>query len=304
MSSADDDSDITIVAPTALRAFVRFGRNLTGRDFVVGDLHGQTDMLDRLLRAVGFDRHFDRLFSLGDLIDRGPGSEALVQRFHEEPSLFCIRGNHEELLLASRFNPAYRRVWERNGGDWADELNDTRLAELAAMIEQMPLVIELDLGDGRRIGLVHAEVPPGMHWDAVQRVQPGPADQVDDQDSNLESSLLWGRRRINALMLMAQNPEAEDLNKAERKRAIRAVTPVEGIDLVMVGHSIIPSRRPARAANVMFLDTGAYKIDGRLTVAEPRANRYWQCDREGRLRTEPDGMPMPHSVALREAYLR
>ena len=39
-------------------------------------------------------------------------------------------------------------------------------------------------------------------------------------------------------------------------------------------------------------------------AAEPRAERYWQCDREGRLRTEPDGMPLPNAVPLREAYLR
>ena len=299
----DDDSDITIVMPRST-AFLRVGPNLTGRDFVVGDLHGQLAMLQRLLRAVGFDRQFDRLFCLGDLIDRGPDSERLLLLFHEEDALHSIRGNHEELMLAARFNPVYEGVWERNGGDWADDLPAGRLAELAAMVEAMPLVIELDLGDGRRIGMVHAEVPPGMDWATVRRVQPGPADQVDDRDSNLESSLLWGRRRINAMMMMAQNPEAEDLDDAERARAIRAATPVDGIDLVMVGHTIIPSRRPARAANVMFLDTGAYKLDGRLTLAEPRADRYWQCDRDGRLRTEPDGMPMPNAVPLREAYLR
>ena len=304
MSAADDDSDVTLVVPPAPRAFVRVKPNLTGRDFVVGDVHGQMEMLDRLLRAVGFDRNFDRLFSLGDLIDRGPDSERLMRLFHQEPALHCIRGNHEELLLASRFNPVYRRVWERNGGDWADDLSDAQLAELSAMVERMPLVMELDLCDGRRVGLVHAEVPPGMDWDTVRRVQAGPADQVDDQDSNLESSLLWGRRRFNALALMAQNPEAEDVDEDERARAARAVAPVDGIDLVMVGHTIIPARRPARSGNVMFLDTGAYKADGRLTLAEPSADRYWQCDRNGRLCTEPDGMPLPHALRLREAYLR
>jgi serine/threonine protein phosphatase 1 len=294
----------TVPSPAA-PAFVAFGPNPTGRDFVVGDLHGQIDMLQRLLRAVGFDRQFDRLFSLGDLIDRGPGSEQLLRLFHDDPALFCIRGNHEELMLASRYNPVYRRVWERNGGDWADDLSDERLAELTAMIEQMPLVIELDLGDGRRIGLVHAEVPPGMDWETVKRVQPGPADQVDDRDSNLESSLLWGRRRFGALEQMALNPEAEGLDDDERARAVRTVTPVDGIDLVVTGHTIIPARRPARSGNVMFLDTGAYKVDGgRLTLAEPRAERYWQCDRDGRMRTEPDGMPMPHAMPLRESYLR
>jgi serine/threonine protein phosphatase 1 len=294
----------TVPFPAA-PAFVAFGPNPTGRDFVVGDLHGQIDMLQRLLRAVGFDRQFDRLFALGDLIDRGPGSEQLLQLFHDEPAMFCIRGNHEELMLASQTNPVYRRVWERNGGDWADDLSDERLAELTAMIEQMPLVIELDLGDGRRIGLVHAEVPPGMDWETVKRVQPGPADQVDDRDSNLESSLLWGRRRFGALEQMALNPEAEGLDDDERARTVRTVTPVDGIDLVVTGHTIIPARRPARSGNVMFLDTGAYKVDGgRLTLAEPRAERYWQCDRDGRMRTEPDGMPMPHAMPLRESYTR
>lgn len=304
MPAARDDSDTTLVVPPAPPAVARFGPNLTGRDFVVGDLHGQMAMLERLLRAVAFDRNFDRLFSLGDLIDRGPDSERLMRLFHKEAALHCIRGNHEELLLAARTNPLYRRVWERNGGDWAAELPDARVEELASMVETMPLVIELDLGGGRHIGLVHAEVPPGMDWDTVCRVQAGPADQVDDQDSNLESSLLWGRRRFNALALMAHNPDADDVGDDERARAIRAVAPVGGIDLVMVGHTIIPARRPARSGNVMFLDTGAYKADGRLTLAEPSAERYWQCDRHGRLCTEPDGMPLPHSVPLRAAYLR
>lgn len=298
------DDDVTVVSAPTSGGCASFAPNLVGRDFVVGDVHGQMAMLERLLRAVGFDARFDRLFCLGDLIDRGPDSERLLRTFHDRDGLYCIRGNHEELLLASRHNPVYRRVWERNGGDWADALPDDRLRELAAIVEQMPLVIELDLGDGRRIGLVHAEVPPGMDWDTVRKVQPGPPEQVDDQDSNLESSLLWGRRRINALMLMAQNPDAQDLDEDERARAVRAVAPVEGIDLVLVGHTIIPARRPARSGNVMFLDTGSFKVDGRLTLAEPRAERYWQCDRQGQLRTEPDGMPMPHPTPLREAWLR
>ena len=279
------------------------------RIYAIGDVHGRLDLFAALAQAIEKD---DRnqgasntsVILLGDLIDRGPDSERLLRLFHTEPALYCIRGNHEALLLASRSNPVYRRVWERNGGDWADDLPEAQLAQLAWIIEQMPLAMELELGDGRCVGLVHAEVPPGTDWDTVRRVQAGPADQIDDQDSTLESSLLWGRRRVNALMLMAQNPEADEIDDDTRTRAIRAVTPVEGIDLVMVGHTIIPAHRPARAGNVMFLDTGAYKVDGRLTLAEPAANRYWQCDREGHLRTEPDGMPLPNAVPLREAYLR
>jgi serine/threonine protein phosphatase 1 len=48
--------------------------NSRGKDYVVGDLHGCYDLLQRVLGEVGFDTTCDRLFSVGDLIDRGPNS--------------------------------------------------------------------------------------------------------------------------------------------------------------------------------------------------------------------------------------
>ena len=52
----------------------RYPRNRTGRDFVVGDVHGMFSALRELLAVAGFDDRRDRLFSVGDLIDRGPDS--------------------------------------------------------------------------------------------------------------------------------------------------------------------------------------------------------------------------------------
>ena len=49
-------------------------RNRMGRDFVVGDVHGCFRTLERCLRQVRFDRDRDRLFSVGDLVSRGPHS--------------------------------------------------------------------------------------------------------------------------------------------------------------------------------------------------------------------------------------
>ena len=50
-------------------------KNIKGRDFVVGDIHGHYDLLKTELKTVGFDKQKDRLFSVGDIIDRGPKSE-------------------------------------------------------------------------------------------------------------------------------------------------------------------------------------------------------------------------------------
>ena len=52
----------------------RFARNERGRDFAVGDIHGCFSDLARGLKAIGFDEKADRLFSVGDLVDRGPES--------------------------------------------------------------------------------------------------------------------------------------------------------------------------------------------------------------------------------------
>ena len=60
-------------------AVVRFEANALGRDFAVGDIHGAFADLRRALDAIGFDEHRDRLFSVGDLVDRGPESEAALE---------------------------------------------------------------------------------------------------------------------------------------------------------------------------------------------------------------------------------
>ena len=48
-----------------------FPLNDLGRDFIIGDLHGHWSVLERLLEEVSFDKAKDRLFSVGDLVDRG-----------------------------------------------------------------------------------------------------------------------------------------------------------------------------------------------------------------------------------------
>lgn len=48
--------------------------NPVGDDWVCSDMHGEFPLLMGLLRDSGFEPATDRLFMLGDLIDRGPES--------------------------------------------------------------------------------------------------------------------------------------------------------------------------------------------------------------------------------------
>ena len=82
------------------RPFRRFARNAAGRDFVVGDIHGMFPALRELLARAGFDEECDRLFSVGDLIDRGPRSREALE-WLAQPWFHAVRGNHEQLLLDS-----------------------------------------------------------------------------------------------------------------------------------------------------------------------------------------------------------
>ena len=81
-----------------VRRCIRLPGNEAGRDFVVGDLHGHRELLERQLEQMGFNTHFDRLFSVGDLIDRGPHSLATLALI-EEPWFHAVLGNHELRLL-------------------------------------------------------------------------------------------------------------------------------------------------------------------------------------------------------------
>jgi bis(5'-nucleosyl)-tetraphosphatase (symmetrical) len=70
-------------------------------NYLVGDIQGCCDALERLLAHIGFTPSRDRLCVLGDLVNRGPHSLATLRRlrgFGEAAT--CLLGNHDLHLLA------------------------------------------------------------------------------------------------------------------------------------------------------------------------------------------------------------
>jgi len=69
--------------------------------YLVGDVQGCDDALARLLAECGFSPSRDRVVVLGDLVNRGPQSLAVLQRLHALGSAAtCLLGNHDLHLLA------------------------------------------------------------------------------------------------------------------------------------------------------------------------------------------------------------
>lgn len=90
---------------------------------IIGDIHGEIDALESLLGHLGVDLARGRarrpLVFVGDLVDRGPDSVAvvrLVRRFVEAGQAWCVAGNHELNLLLGLVKEG--NGWAR--GDAAD----------------------------------------------------------------------------------------------------------------------------------------------------------------------------------------
>jgi serine/threonine protein phosphatase 1 len=93
---------------------------MANRTIAIGDIHGCPDALAALLDAVAPDRD-DTVVTLGDSIDRGPNSRAVLDRLTALAGhcrLVPFLGNHEEALLdALRDKDALRRWLTLGGAD-------------------------------------------------------------------------------------------------------------------------------------------------------------------------------------------
>jgi bis(5'-nucleosyl)-tetraphosphatase (symmetrical) len=169
--------------------------------YAIGDIQGCMDSLERLLALLALDPARDRLWLVGDLVNRGPRSlEVLRWARRHEATVTCVLGNHDLHLLARAAGaPAKKR----------DTLEDVLAApdrdELVDWLRARPLVhVE------ERWILVHAGLHPA--WTAALARQLA---------AELEAELRgpsW--RRLLAAMEGAAPPWRPELEGEARWRAI------------------------------------------------------------------------------------
>lgn len=95
------------------------------RLFAIGDIHGRRDLLDALLKRIS--RHIasappadNMLVFLGDYVDRGPASRAVIERLsglERQTGWRCIfiKGNHDQAVLEFLRDPSYYSAWRGYG---------------------------------------------------------------------------------------------------------------------------------------------------------------------------------------------
>ena len=269
-------------------ASMHHGPNATGgRDLVVGDIHGHFDSLEHALDTLAFDPARDRLFSVGDLVDRGPRSHAALEWITAD-RIAPVRGNHEQLMIEAlthhrgrlRKNGAsqrweaiggawWYRSWERAQSRWGFEENLAEACERwLVALRQVPFLRTIETGAGR-VGIVHT-LSGTDDWTALETALEALASEAREQQPHsfpvlpeTVNAMLWGRPEIER-----EHRNAKDLPPA-----------MHGIDLVVTGHTPRGQPRWTRR-NVLCIDTGVFvPAYGHLTIGEihtgtPRLHRF------------------------------
>ena len=128
--------------------------------YACSDIHGQHKLFTRMLKDIGFGKN-DKLYLLGDLIDRGPNSIDLLQDVMRRKNVMCLLGNHELMMFDHYRGNKEHDFWLNgsNGGCITkknfDNISFFMKNKILNFIENMYLQIEVEIG-GRKILLSHA----------------------------------------------------------------------------------------------------------------------------------------------------
>lgn len=179
------------------------------RLYAIGDIHGHFQALQRMEAALlhdGMDPDRDLLVFLGDYIDRGPDSSAVVEwmmaRLAQFPHWVALMGNHEQMMLHAlqrgAHNPEEFDLWWYQGGRETFESYGKPLRSFGdphqALVEAIPpdhvaWISRLStMHETDRCIFVHGGLRPGR-----------PASESTDQDRLwirepfLYSSYDWGK---------------------------------------------------------------------------------------------------------------
>ena len=230
----------------AYRVF-RVSCNQQGRDLVVGDVHGCFRTLDRALATLAFDPACDRLFGVGDLVERGP---------HSEEALIWIESRFVAVALGNHDVAAHAWLDAKLGGSsdppsgWLRSIDPSAYGRWHDAFGRMPLAVTVETPHGP-VGIVHAESPHRVWTEATRLLE-------------------RGHKLAVALLGLPGSP---DTVRRYRSR------PVEGVRALVHGHQPVPAVE--RTGNRWNIDTGAGIVRfNRLSLLEVNAPelRSWTFD--------------------------
>ncbi|MDO7444205.1 metallophosphoesterase [Acinetobacter baumannii] len=212
-------------------------KEIKGKLYAVGDIHGCYNLLMNRLNEIGFDFENDFLVAVGDLVDRGTQNQECVNLI-DQPWFTSVKGNHEDLTIMGLINPSYYQCHIQNGGEWFYELEYTTQQDIVKKLKTLPIALEVN-HNGKKFGFVHGHIEQN-DWKEFK-------DSFGQPSKNRAPSdlAMWGRERLDT-----DNHQ---------------YTHVNGVDAVIMGHTV--TQKPCKRDNCYWIDTGAVHW-GTITILD------------------------------------
>src|SRR5690349_18522142 len=126
--------------------------------FVIGDVHGSFDQMDKLIEQIQAEDRNSRILKifLGDMVRKGENSKKVIDYLMECEDCLAVRGNHEEKTMSHYQkikNDPTRKVKKHNR--WIRNLNQAEIDYLISL----PYTISIPSANAVS---VHAGLMPGM----------------------------------------------------------------------------------------------------------------------------------------------
>lgn len=248
---------------------IHYNSNTNGKDYIIGDLHGMYDELMHALTLLKFNKSTDRLFSVGDLIDRGPKSFECANLIYED-WFHMVIGNHEQMMMHTILDQhlSYYHMWMNNGGLWHISENDQLLEDISQHFKKLPLIISVGT-EIDRFNIVHGELLLNQQSSLV-------TDKDIDEwtfNPNDVEDMTWGRTLINLRSNLSYN-----LQDAKQPCTYKQDTKLSP---TYCGHSTV--KAPCKIEQQIYLDTGfsyssktKYPENYPLSIACPQENNIYQ----------------------------
>ena len=224
------------------------------RIYAIGDVHGHADLLGKLATQIAADLASKPVAEfvtvlIGDYIDRGPASSAVIERLlrRDFPTpIITLRGNHEQMLLDGLADSQELKNWLFNGG--VETLTSYGIGH-----------VDRQDSDAERLRRTLLDALPASHLDFLHATELSRAiDGYFFCHAGIQPGVALSQQSPDVLMWIRA---PFHLSKADHGK------------VVVHGHT--PVRKPESLPNRINIDTGAFK-SGRLTclVLEGEDRRF------------------------------
>ena len=245
-------------------------KNIGGRDFVIGDIHGDLTGLNSNLLRIGFNKSIDRLFCTGDLVDRGMNSYDVLMLSKDSDWFYPLMGNHEwfvclnfdknrkrwfndpdvNLSFGNRDGREFHLWHKSQGGGWLESLTFDELVNVRGVVQNMPIGASVVTPSGRLVGLVHAE--PTSDWNTLKSIL---------RNCTLTDLLLENEKSVGVPSILQSRNRVKRFAGGDIDESGFII---ENIDKVYVGHTITYSYfdvevgESVSVGNIQYMDGGSW----------------------------------------------